>query len=416
MHNNGAKSRRRIITGLIAIAVVGVVLLLYHGCRLPAPVGEPVFDGDSRELKATQVVPTLDAPIQEGMNAIWCASFVSAWKTLETDLAKESLSLQGSPEVALGLNKAADPQPYIPEASLYVAAGWNQKGITDQIRKDLAQKFPTKAQPTFPGITPISFVMYAYLEANVKFSLPYFQNRDPLVFIEREGNKTELSSFGIRPEDDYAYFTLRQQPAILFEARDERHTLAEYVVDLDHTSKHNQIILFLVKPKPTLAEILEYVEEKISTAGEYEQQKGLGPNDVLLVPDIVWRISHRFAELEGKEFTNTNLKGQTIDVAQQDIHFRLDRSGAELKSEAKSYMLPAPTYYIFDRPFLLYMKKRGSEMPYFVMWIENAELLNRWQPNEKPQQNASGALCPAHLGRSERPGRRPAGQVSGGPC
>ncbi|HYA48169.1 MAG TPA: hypothetical protein VEG35_00600, partial [Burkholderiales bacterium] len=104
---------------------------------------------------------------------------------------------------------------------------------------------------------------------------------------------------------------------------------------------------------------------------------GLGPNDVLLVPDILFEVSHHFAELEGRRFKNQTLKGRTLDVAQEDISFRLDRSGAELRSEAKVYMLPTPTYFLFNRPFLVCVKKRDSTQPYFVMWVDNAELLRK---------------------------------------
>jgi hypothetical protein len=31
--------------------------------------------------------------------------------------------------------------------------------------------------------------------------------------------------------------------------------------------------------------------------------------------------------------------------------------------------------FIFDRPFLIVVKKRGAEHPFFVMWVDNAELL-----------------------------------------
>ena len=226
--------------------------------------------------------------------------------------------------MALALGKAADPRPHIPQESLYVAAGWNQEGIIDKIRKDLAEKFPDKAQPAFPGILPDSFVAYAYLEANAKFSLPYFQNREPLVFTDRAGEKTELSSFGIRPEDDYAYFELRRQPEILYQARGERRKLTECVIDLDRTSQPNQIVLAFMEPKSTLAEMLATVEGMIENT-EKKERFDLGPNDVLLVPDIVWRITHRFAEIEGQEFTNAKLKDQRINVAQQDIQFRLVR-------------------------------------------------------------------------------------------
>jgi len=379
MQENKSNSRVRIVIGVIVIVVAaGMVLWLYNGNRSATQVGEPSLDGDFRELKATTVVPTLDTPIKRDMSAIWCASFLSAWKTLEADLAKEPLAMQGSPEVAKALNEAADPRAHIPKASLYVAAGRNQEGVIEKIRNDLAQKLPGKSPPAFPGILPNSLVAYAYLEANVKFSLPYFQSRKPVVFTDRVGKKSELSAFGIRPEDEYAYFNLRQQPAILFQARGGGYELTELVIDLDRTSQPSQIILAFMQPKPTLSEMLKTVEENITTAGRREGRDGLGPNDVLLVPDIVWRISHRFAELEGQEFTNAKLKGQRIDVAQQDIQFRLDRSGAQLKSEAKIYMKPAPTYYVFDRPFILYMKQRGAQIPYFVMWVENAELLNKW--------------------------------------
>jgi len=31
--------------------------------------------------------------------------------------------------------------------------------------------------------------------------------------------------------------------------------------------------------------------------------------------------------------------------------------------------------FVFDKPFLIVMKKRGAERPFFVMWVANAELL-----------------------------------------
>ena len=131
-------------------------------------------------------------------------------------------------------------------------------------------------------------------------------------------------------------------------------------------------------PKPTLTEMLATVENMIEKSQDQESP-GLRSGDILFVPDMMWRIVHHFSELEGHDFTNANLQGQRIDVCQQDTQFRLGRSGAELKSEVQSHMKSAApkteTVYIFNRPFLLYMKKRGKKMPYFVMWIENAELL-----------------------------------------
>ncbi|MHC4621818.1 MAG: hypothetical protein ACYTEQ_29100 [Planctomycetota bacterium] len=350
------------------------------------------FDGRSDDLKATQVVPTLEAAVEEGKNAIWCSSFLAAWKTLAADIVREDVSLDGSPEPAVSLNKAEDPRPHAPTGAMYAAAGWVQQGIVTKICEELARTFPGKPSPTFPGLAEDAVVAYSYLEANVKFALPYFQSRKPLEFTDSQGRKTKVTSFGIRPEDDYAYYQLRSQPRILFRKGNPGDEDLEFAIDLDARSLPSQIIVARIKREPTLAAALRRIERE-----EAELQKlikgdrgygryleAVGPNDVLLVPDLFWQISRRFSELEGRSFENPTLKGQHLEVAQQDILFRLDRSGAELKSEAKMVCLPIPTYFVLDRPFLICMKKRGAPVPYFVMWVSNAELLTRWTKGAFP--------------------------------
>ena len=66
----------------------------------------------------------------------------------------------------------------------------------------------------------------------------------------------------------------------------------------------------------------------------------------------------------------------------QMIRFRLDRSGAELASEVQVICRPMATYFVCDRPFLIVVKKRGSKHPFFVMWVDNAELLSKFQENQ----------------------------------
>ena len=381
MHKNLAK-KEIIIAGAIALVAATVCGFFIFYCvgAMSAPEDKAVFVGDSSKLRATEVIATLDTPIPQGKNAIWCASFLAAWKTLEMDLAKEPVALQGSPAIVEALNKADDPRPHIPEESLYTAVGWSQDGITEQIIGALAEKFPDKKPPNFPGITPDSFVAYAYLEADVKFSIPYFQNHTPLVFTDREGRETHLRSFGIRSKDHDS--KLRRQPAILHKAFSEEGILTECVIDLDRNSNPNQIIVALMDTKPTLEEMLVTAENMIKKS-ENKESPNLGSADVLLVPDMIWRIVHHFTELEKKQCINSNMQGLQIEVCQQDTQFRLGRTGAELKSEAKIRGIKSASprkvnAYIFDRPFLLYMKKRDAEMPYFVMWVENAELLKKW--------------------------------------
>jgi len=44
----------------------------------------------------------------------------------------------------------------------------------------------------------------------------------------------------------------------------------------------------------------------------------------------------------------------------------------------KMYYLSGPSRFIGDGPFLVYLKKRGAALPYFVMWVDNDELLCKW--------------------------------------
>jgi hypothetical protein len=79
--------------------------------------------------------------------------------------------------------------------------------------------------------------------------------------------------------------------------------------------------------------------------------------------------------------------------AMQMIDFTLSRTGVILRSEAR--MLPTlsgpdpreqiiePRHFDFDRPFLIYVKKRGGDYsPFFVMWVDNAEFMESFSSSE----------------------------------
>jgi hypothetical protein len=36
-----------------------------------------------------------------------------------------------------------------------------------------------------------------------------------------------------------------------------------------------------------------------------------------------------------------------------------------------------PRHFVFDRPFLIYLRERQAEQPYLTVWVESPELLVR---------------------------------------
>ncbi len=323
--------------------------------------------------------------MEKGKNVIWCASFQAAWKQLQDKLAKGSVTLSGNPALASFLNASYTPGAEIPAGSLYATAGWNDKGIVEQIRKEVAKQFPGAPTPEFGGITPDSFVAYSRLEAQAKFTLPYFQGPKPLEFTAGDGTETPVSCFGLPKEKADAYLDLHAQASLLYSNwRDVEVAagngpvgpLTEFAIDLDGESDPSQVIVARIPPKATLAETLAYLEKKI--AGSNQRGASLQLTDVMLVPDVIWSLTHHFRDLEGRTLLNPALKRQPVDVAQEDIAFRLDRFGAEVKAESKMYAKCGASSYLFDHPFLLLMRKRNETKPYFVMWVDNAELLTKF--------------------------------------
>jgi hypothetical protein len=57
----------------------------------------------------------------------------------------------------------------------------------------------------------------------------------------------------------------------------------------------------------------------------------------------------------------------------------MDEKGVRLRSESHVGIgcsgSPPEVRMIFDRPFLVMLKRIDAENPYFAMWVDNAELL-----------------------------------------
>ena len=248
----------------------------------------------------------------------------------------------------------------------------------------MAAKFPSHPVPDFNEVagTPEGILAYSYLMANVPFKYPFRQVKEQFIFTDSNGIETNVGAFGVWGLHA-VYKRMREQVEILYvvedlEANDPDLQMKEFAIDLCRHSEPYQVIAAVVEPRDSLAETIEYVRGKIADSQQAEQYKWmsvLGSTDVLKVPEMFWEIDHRFDELVAKVVANANPPMPIIE-ARQAIKFKLDRYGAMLESESLLAVAAIPRHFIFNRPFLVYMKKRDCEQPFFVMWVDNAELLN----------------------------------------
>ncbi len=340
-----------------------VCVALLAGCSYESYAPPPVaFSGDSTAATQTAVVPTLDTPAPKGKNVIWCGTTQLAWDELRKAVGKVG---DGESDPWARLNSARMNPGDLPAGSFYAAAGDVKDGIIKKIQADMSGRFPG-VTPNLGGPDVANndnlALAYAYLAANVKFRTPYIDQKLGADFVDSLGRKTRVSTFGC---DKAQVGDVAGQIAVLHAANMDigGRGKPEFILDLDKNSKPSQIILARVEPRETLAATWQYVRRKIQAGkpGAFSADE-----DSLVVPNLNFRIEHRFKELEIGPITEMF----------QSVDFRLDRSGATLISEAfVVYELGIACQYDFTRPFLIVMRKRGSVEPYFVMWVDNAELL-----------------------------------------
>ena len=368
---------RSVLAGL----VLGVIA---SGCARTTSATPKSFDGESSALTQTVVVPTLDTPIPQGKSAIWCSSFQLAWNRLKDDLAKGPVQVKGAQTVADRLNRALVSEADLDPSAYYAAAGFVKDHIFETIARDMAQKFPNAPafRPVESGADLMAYA-YAYLQAGVNYRFPYFDNSDDFVFTDSAGSGASVHSFGIPPRGAHGGLdTFRGQAEVLFAAKIFHDASREdFALDLCRFSEPNQLVLAAVTRKPTLAEAIASVEGKRSKyQPANEADRRLGIVDVLFVPVMSWQVTHRFRELEGldKTLLNPTLRGGYIAAAQQIIDFQMDRNGAAVKSESTIAAAGAAgRVLLFNRPFLIMLSKRGAKQPFSVMWVDNAELLQK---------------------------------------
>lgn len=334
------------------------------------------FSGDSTLLQHTAILPTFDSPIVPAKNNIWCSSFQLAWNEMKDVVIQEPIKVIGEEQLSQRLNTAKQSKSDVAEASCYIAAGKASDGILQTIQSDMAEQFPHKETPVLSPTDGL--VAYSYIETYLKFTHPFRQSDRALVFIDSNGNQTPLGSFGVWDGYHRKYKPLCEQIDLLYCKTNENFQAVEYALDLCKDTEPYQVVVAVIDLSNSLEETFNNLQNKIQNTknhtGNYSSSD-FKKVDILIVPELCWDITHHFSDLENMSLANQNFQGMPITTAAQSISFRLDRSGVILKSESLIGVAAIPREFIFDKPFLLYLKKRDAAQPFFVMWVDNAELL-----------------------------------------
>lgn len=329
------------------------------------------------ELARTDVMPHLHSAVVPGRNIVYCANFQIAWDRLRSDVVKTQIKLTGAPDMARHLNDEPFPRDGLSEHAYVALAGRVSDGILDQIRSQLTEKFPSAKPRLLTRQKENAILAYAYLQKRLPFEMDFDRLKRPMRF-RSVGTETDVAGFGI---EDFASHARREK-----ELR-KQVTVFDYVSDDDYiiqlTTKQDVIILAKIPRCATLAQTLAQVKTRSRQPKGRDVQKWLDPQEPLAVPLISLFVEREYTELVGRPLRNPGFTDLYLAAATQLIRFQLDESGAILESEATPVVLngdeapPQPRRFVFDRPFLIYLQEREAKEPYFVMWVENPEVLVR---------------------------------------
>lgn len=98
---------------------------------------------------------------------------------------------------------------------------------------------------------------------------------------------------------------------------------------------------------------------------------------------MAFNLDKNYAEFVGSTFRSKKMLFELTEAYQRNA-FVLDEYGAEVESEAsiaaeavEEYERPKPKMMIFNKPFVLFLKRRDAQNPYFGIYNVNAELLKK---------------------------------------
>jgi hypothetical protein len=119
----------------------------------------------------------------------------------------------------------------------------------------------------------------------------------------------------------------------------------------------------------------------------------LSKGDLLAIPVVNFSVAANFPQLCDRLFKNKRFEQVYLHQVYQDIHFKMDESGAAVRSTAYGAAFGGssePRRFLFDQPFLLTLWKNDAELPYLAAWIASPDALVAFRGDEtKTQPNTS---------------------------
>lgn len=302
------------------------------------------------EYKSTEFVTTLSDPIHPDFNTIYAPAFLYVWDELENALKIPILFKSDYSNQLKNILKSNDHLNALQS---------NEYSSSYEIKDDY-------------------IIAKAFFNKTLPFTTVMQEIDHPLMF----NNIDSISCFGMQEFDS----DIAKEFEILY-YKDDQH----FVLKIIPKEMDNEIILSvgigssknlndLLKKQNVLIKLGKTERTKSKNKWKYE----LLMEDNIIIPKIKFNIATNYNQLEGQNFQLKSGDLCEIKEAYQRTGLILSQEGAAVESLALTVVeIPAapepseikPKNFVFDQPFVVVIKHTNQKHPYFVMTVNNAELL-----------------------------------------
>lgn len=294
------------------------IVALVAGCRSGAPKDFPE-EKKLADVPATQFVPALEERVKKGSNVIYTDGFLLAWNELRRQTGPVSTSV---------------PQLKVLDQS-------------DAYEDSLAGSKDVKLEngKVTIGISFEQSPAYAYPMEPVKLS---FMGK-------------AVRAFG------YAHGIVAGVKMLYYKNEDE------FVISIETAEKEQEIILAKGFAN---GRSLRVMLNNIQVATRIGSKNTLDASAVLMIPVLRFNLSTNYPAMENS-FITANDQRYQIQKAAQRTAFLLNEQGAKAEGATTSSSAGAvqPKQLLFDKPFVVLLKKRTAKYPYFMMKVDNTALM-----------------------------------------
>ncbi len=302
--------------------------------------------------------PSYESTLDENtINNLWIGTLDLAWKDLEEKIGLDKIEIEGgNPQIADDLNESIFSKDSLDSNDYKIDV---ERTLTDGYKIDATLNKELN-----------------FLEVFDNFSNDYTE------WTFGDGNDY-IKYFGI---NNASKEELNKNVEILFYNKISENNLYsdDFAIKLK-TKEGDEILLYRTNDKKSFDEYYKDIETKTK---EYTGNREFSEDDELRVPYVRVNGMISYNELYGKEIKNSN--GLFIYDVIQNVNFSLNEKGCNLASKASmitEYLgIGEDTKYCyFNDTFIIFMKEKNSEEPYFALKVDNSDILEKIEETDEPK-------------------------------